>query len=109
MSANYSYAALDAAIAQSIMVPNDLLPESYRDNRTADKLQRLDRIQKKLAKRDGEPTRKELDRKAAKAEKARRVELYRQQWADHETLAYEPMVSSEANDLASTARTGSLA
>ena len=72
---------LDAAIFQAITVPNSWLPEQYQNKKTG--RVSLARLNKKCNKRDGI-----TDHKKLKAEKARRIENYRQQVAENGTFEY---------------------
>jgi hypothetical protein len=66
------FAEFDEAIMQAFTVPNDWLPEKYHNHKTG--CVSLARLNKKCDKREGI-----TDHKKLKAEKARRIEDYRQQ------------------------------
>ena len=72
---------LDAAILQAFTVPNSWLPEKYHNHKTG--CVSLARLNKKCDKREGI-----TDHKKLKAEKARRIEDYRQQFAASGTFEY---------------------
>tara|TARA_R110000824_G_scaffold13973_3_gene60083 strand:+ start:1038 stop:1373 length:336 start_codon:yes stop_codon:yes gene_type:complete len=68
------FAEFDEAIMQAFTVPNDWLPEKYHNHKTG--CVSLERLNKKCDKQEGI-----TDHKKLKAEKARRIEDYRQQVA----------------------------
>ena len=72
---------LDTAILQAFTVPNSWLPEKHHNNKTG--CVSLARLNKKCDKREGI-----TDHKKLKAEKARRIENYRQQVAENGTFEY---------------------
>jgi len=70
------------ALMEAIEVPNHMLPEEYRNEKTGLRsLAELDTIHTK----ECGPTQHQID----KAAKAQRVENYRQQWEDSETIEYD--------------------
>ena len=75
------FAKLDAAIHNAITVPNSWLPEEYHNKKTGQVS--LARLDKKCDRRDGV-----TDHKKLKAEKARRIENYRQQVETNGTFEY---------------------
>ena len=72
---------LNAAISEAITIPNHWLPEQYHNKKTG--RVSLARLDKKCDKSDGVS-----DHKKFKAEKARRIENYRQQVAENGTFEY---------------------
>jgi hypothetical protein len=76
-------AQLRLDIMEVIEVPNSYLPEAYHNNRDGHRtLAELDAMMQPVY--DG-PSDHEIE----KAEKAQRVEKYRQQWEANETLEYD--------------------
>ena len=76
-------AQLRRDLMEVIEVPNSYLPEAYHNNRDGHRtLAELDEMMQPVY--DG-PSDHEIE----KAEKARRVEKYRQQWEENETLEYD--------------------
>tara|TARA_R110002051_G_scaffold216392_4_gene280700 strand:- start:359 stop:784 length:426 start_codon:yes stop_codon:yes gene_type:complete len=70
-------------LMEAIEVPNHLLPEEYQNNRDGVRT---------LAQLDAMSTPKEdvlSEHQIEKAEKAKRVEKYRQQWEENETIEYD--------------------
>ena len=70
------------ALMEAIEVPNHMLPEEYRNEKTG--LRSLAELDTMHTKECG-PTQHQID----KAAKAQRVENYRQQWEDSETIEYD--------------------
>ena len=76
-------AQLRRATMEMIEVPNHMLPEEYQNKRDGGRsLAELDAMMQPVY--DG-PS----DHQIEKAEKAQRVEKYRQQWEENETLEYD--------------------
>ena len=73
----------EQVIAKCILVPNDLLPEHYRDNRTD--AVTLESINKKLAIRA-----REIEAEREVYEKERRIEAYRAMIDKGEEIQYIP-------------------
>tara|TARA_Y100000361_G_C11098282_1_gene310398 strand:- start:568 stop:918 length:351 start_codon:yes stop_codon:yes gene_type:complete len=77
------FAELDAAIAECIWVPNDLLPERYQDNREGgSNLDRVERIYEAEVLPD-------LEYQQMKAEKQKRVEKYAAEYAETGKFTYD--------------------
>jgi len=70
------------ALMEAIEVPNHMLPEEYRNEKTG--LRSLAELDTMHIKEHG-PTQHQID----KAAKAQRIENYRQQWEDNETIEYD--------------------
>jgi len=79
---------LARVIKECLFVPNDKLPESFRDNRT-DSVSLAD-LEKKYEGTMTVYDYTETDHQEEKREKARRVELYRQMIDNGEEITYLP-------------------
>ena len=76
-------AQMDAAVAECVWVPNDLLPERYQDNREGGStLERLDRIYNAEVLPN-------LEYQQMKAEKAERLEKYAAQYEAEGKFDYD--------------------
>ncbi len=73
---------LEQATLECLEVPNEILPEEFHNNKTG--YVGLDKIDKVCNNRDGIS-----DYEKEKAEKARRVELYRNQVENNGEICYE--------------------
>ena len=70
------------ALMEAIEVPNHMLAEEYRNEKTG--LRSLAKLDTMHTKEHG-PTQHQIDKTA----KAKRVEKYRQQWENNETIKYD--------------------
>ena len=73
---------LEQAVLECFVAPNNILPEEFHNNKTG--YVGLDKIDKVCNNRDGIS-----DYEKEKAEKARRVELYRNQVENNGEICYE--------------------
>jgi len=71
----------EKVIKQCFIVPNEILPEEYHNKKTG--YVSLEKLDKKCDKRDGISNAKKL-----RAERFRRVELYRKQMETENTIEY---------------------